>query len=98
MFCSCNSSQSGANLFFLKRGKIMKFALTLAALCISTSAFAAVPRIAADMAPVIAQEAQYSREHNRAIRRCMRQTYGPRYFRGVRTQHRMAMLRACGVS
>lgn len=75
----------------------MKFALTLAALCISTSAIAAVPRVLADLTPVVVQESQYTRDQNRAVRRCMRQTYGPRYFRGVRPQHRMAMLRACGV-
>jgi hypothetical protein len=75
----------------------MKLGLALFAICLSTSAFAGVPRLVLDSAPATAHEAQYSRQQNDEIRRCMRRIYGRNYFRGVRAQHRMAMLRACGV-
>jgi hypothetical protein len=32
----------------------------------------------------------------RDFRRCMRETYGPRYFRGVKRAHRFFMAQACG--
>ncbi len=38
--------------------------------------------------------AQYS--NSRGFRRCMRQKYGPRYFRGVSRAHRYHMAQACG--
>jgi hypothetical protein len=75
----------------------MKLRLALFAICLSTSAFATVPRLTAELAPSVVQEVQYSRQQNQEIRRCMRRIYGRNYFRGVRAQHRMAMLRACGV-
>jgi hypothetical protein len=38
--------------------------------------------------------AQYS--SSRGFRRCMREKYGPRYFRGVSRAHRWHMAQACG--
>ncbi len=34
--------------------------------------------------------------NSRSFRRCMRQKYGPRYFRGVSRAHRYHMAQACG--
>jgi hypothetical protein len=39
---------------------------------------------------------QYSRRGSREFRRCMREKYGPRYFRGVPRAVRFNMARACG--
>jgi hypothetical protein len=39
-------------------------------------------------------EVQYS--NSRGFRSCMRQKYGPKYFRGVKRAHRYFMAQACG--
>ncbi len=42
------------------------------------------------------EQVQYSAEQSRGFRHCMRQKYGPRYFRGVKRAHRYHMVQACG--
>jgi hypothetical protein len=39
-------------------------------------------------------EVQYS--NSKSFRSCMRQKYGPKYFRGVKRAHRYHMAQACG--
>jgi hypothetical protein len=39
-------------------------------------------------------DVQYS--NSRSFRSCMRQKYGPKYFRGVKRAHRFHMAQACG--
>jgi hypothetical protein len=39
-------------------------------------------------------DVQYS--NSRSFRSCMREKYGPKYFRGVKRAHRFHMAQACG--
>ena len=50
----------------------------------------------AGLSPAPAEQAQFSRERPRDFNRCMREKYGPRYFRGVKRAHRTFMAQACG--
>jgi hypothetical protein len=47
-------------------------------------------------AEAFARQAYFNTQKDmRPFRRCMRATYGPRYYRGVRQQYRLAMAQAC---
>ncbi len=46
--------------------------------------------------PAGATPAQFTRSEAAAVRRCMRRTFGPSYYRGVKRAHRAMMAQACG--
>jgi hypothetical protein len=47
-----------------------------------------------DITPPAVTQVQYA--NPAAFRSCMREKYGPRYFRGVKRAHRYHMAQACG--
>ncbi len=76
-----------------------QFCLSLAAMLFLAAPFAParampVSGVPSKVASFGVTDVQYS--NSKSFRSCMRQKYGPKYFRGVKRAHRFHMAQACG--
>ncbi len=76
----------------------MRLTVLLAACCLTL----AVPASAGPLHPLSSLDLPLTGEEllpakaSKAFTRCMRERYGPRYYRGVKRAHRYFMAQACG--